>query len=394
MQAFLKQLPRHFSLHDTEAMARAIQLARHGLYTTAPNPRVGCVLSKNGDIIASGWHQQAGSKHAEIEALSKAGEQAKGATAYVTLEPCSHHGKTPPCADALIKAGVKRVVAAMVDPNPQVAGNGLKALHDAGIETSWGLLEEDAKALNPGFIKRMLHQQPLLRVKMATSLDGRTAMASGESKWITGPAARADVQRWRAQSCAIVMGVDSVLSDDPSMTVRQADWLGESPELWQQQPIRQPLRIVLDSQCRIPLNAKLLQQPGKTAIATTENSLKQYGDKISQLRNLGHEVIITNSGDQIDLPSLLRKLAKKEINEVLVETGPTLAGAFIQAGLVDELILYMAPKLMGHAAKPSLNLPGLDKMSDCLQLNLKDIRQVGEDLRIIASPAPIAPEAS
>jgi len=394
MQAFLKQLPRHFSPHDTEAMALAIQLARHGLYTTSPNPRVGCVLSKNGNIIASGWHQQAGGKHAEIEALSQAGEQARGATAYVTLEPCSHHGKTPPCADALIKAGVKRVVAAMVDPNPQVAGNGLKALHDAGIETNWGLLEEDAKALNPGFIKRMLHQQPLLRVKMATSLDGRTAMASGESKWITGPAARADVQRWRAQSCAIVMGVDSVLSDDPSMTVRQSDWLGESPELWQQQAIRQPLRIVLDSQCRIPLNAKLFQQAGKTAIATTENSLKQHGDKISQLQNLGHEVIITNKSGQINLAPLLRELAKREINEVLVETGPTLAGAFMQAGLVDELILYMAPKLMGHAAKPSLSLPGLDKMSDCLQLNLKDIRQVGEDLRIIASPSPIAPEAS
>jgi len=275
-----------------------------------------------------------------------------------------------------------------------VAGNGLKALHDAGIETNWGLLEEDAKALNPGFIKRMLHQQPLLRVKMATSLDGRTAMASGESKWITGPAARADVQRWRAQSCAIVMGVDSVLSDDPSMTVRQSDWLGESPELWQQQAIRQPLRIVLDSQCRIPLNAKLFQQAGKTAIATTENSLKQHGDKISQLQNLGHEVIITNKSGQINLAPLLRELAKREINEVLVETGPTLAGAFMQAGLVDELILYMAPKLMGHAAKPSLSLPGLDKMSDCLQLNLKDIRQVGEDLRIIASPSPIAPEAS
>ena len=394
MQAFLKQLPRHFSQHDTEAMALAIQLARHGLYTTSPNPRVGCVLCKNGGIIASGWHQQAGGKHAEIEALNQAGEQARGATAYVTLEPCSHHGKTPPCATALIKAGVKRVVAAMVDPNPQVAGNGLKALHDAGIETNWGLLEEDAKALNPGFIKRMLHQQPLLRVKMATSLDGRTAMASGESKWITGPAARADVQRWRAQSCAIVMGVDSVLSDDPSMTVRQSDWLGSSPKLWQQQAIRQPLRIVLDSQCRIPLNAKLLQQAGKTAIATTEDSLKRHGDKISQLRNLGHEVIITNKTGQINLASLLRELAKREISEVLVETGPTLAGAFIQAGLVDELILYMAPKLMGHAAKPSLNLPGLDKMSDCLQLNLKDIRQVGEDLRIIASPFPIAPQAS
>ena len=190
------------------------------------------------------------------------------------------------------------------------------------------------------------------------------------------------------------MGVDSVLSDDPSMTVRQSDWLGESPELWQQQAIRQPLRIVLDSQCRIPLNAKLLQQAGKAAIATTADSLKQHGDKISQLRNLGHEVIITNNTGQVDLPSLLRKLAKKEINEVLVETGPTLAGAFIQAELVDELILYMAPKLMGHAAKPSLNLPGLDKMSDCLQLNLKDIRQVGEDLRIIAHPSPIAPEAS
>ncbi|MBL4607461.1 MAG: bifunctional diaminohydroxyphosphoribosylaminopyrimidine deaminase/5-amino-6-(5-phosphoribosylamino)uracil reductase RibD [Pseudomonadales bacterium] len=386
MHTFLDQLPQNFSRHDSDAMALAIQLARHGLYTTSPNPRVGCVLSKHEHIIASGWHQQAGGKHAEIEALKQAGDQAKGATAYVTLEPCSHHGKTPPCADALIKAGVKRVIAAMVDPNPQVAGRGLKKLHDAGIHVSWGLMEEESKNLNPGFIKRMLHQQPFVRVKMATSLDGRTAMASGESKWITGPAARADVQRWRAQSCAIVMGVDSVLSDNPSMTVRKSDWLGDTPALWETQEIRQPLRIVLDSQLRIPLTAKLLQQAGETWVVTTENSAQSKQNKIKELPNLGTEVITIQSNDQIDLPSLLKKLAEREVNEVLVETGPTLAGAFLQAELVDELIFYMAPKLMGHAAKPSLNLPGLEKMSDCLQLNFKDIRQVGEDLRIIANP--------
>ena len=386
MHAFLSRLPQDFSQHDTEAMAKAVQLAQRGLCTTSPNPRVGCVLSKNGQVIADGWHQQAGDKHAEIEALTQAGEYAQGATAYVTLEPCSHHGKTPPCADALIEAGVTRVVAAMVDPNPKVAGSGLKKLHDAGIDVAWGLLEEESKALNLGFIKRMLNQQPLVRLKMASSLDGRTAMASGESKWITGPAARADVQRWRAQSCAIIMGVDSVLKDDPSMTVRQADWLGEQPELWKTQAIRQPLRVVLDSQLRIPLQAKLLQQPGSTLIATTQHGIDTQAGKLKQLKKQGHEIIISPDTQHIHLPDLLHKLADRDINEALVETGPTLAGAFIQANLVDEMIFYIAPKLMGHAAKPLLQLPGLDHMSDCLQFKFKDIRQVGEDLRIIASP--------
>lgn len=386
MHAFLSRLPQDFSQHDTKAMAKAVQLAQRGLCTTSPNPRVGCVLSKNGQVIADGWHQQAGDKHAEIEALTQAGEYAQGATAYVTLEPCSHHGKTPPCADALIEAGVTRVVAAMVDPNPKVAGSGLKKLHDAGIDVAWGLLEEESKALNPGFIKRMLNQQPLVRLKMASSLDGRTAMASGESKWITGPAARADVQRWRAQSCAIIMGVDSVLKDDPSMTVRQSDWLGEQPELWKTQAIRQPLRVVLDSQLRIPLQAKLLQQPGSTLIATTQHGIDTQAGKLKQLKKQGHEIIISPDTQHIHLPDLLHKLADRDINEALVETGPTLAGAFIQANLVDEMIFYIAPKLMGHAAKPLLQLPGLDHMSDCLQFKFKDIRQVGEDLRIIASP--------
>lgn len=386
MHAFLSRLPQDFSQHDTKAMAKAVQLAQRGLCTTSPNPRVGCVLSKNGQVIADGWHQQAGDKHAEIEALTQAGEYAQGATAYVTLEPCSHHGKTPPCADALIEAGVTRVVAAMVDPNPKVAGSGLKKLHDAGIDVAWGLLEEASQALNPGFIKRMLHQQPLVRLKMASSLDGRTAMASGESKWITGPAARADVQRWRAQSCAIIMGVDSVLKDDPSMTVRQSDWLGEQPELWKTQAIRQPLRVVLDSQLRIPLQAKLLQQPGSTLIATTQHGIDTQAGKLKQLKKQGHEIIISPDTQHIHLPDLLHKLADRDINEALVETGPTLAGAFIQANLVDEMIFYIAPKLMGHAAKPLLQLPGLDHMSDCLQFKFKDIRQVGEDLRIIASP--------
>lgn len=386
MHAFLSRLPQDFSQHDTEAMAKAVQLAQRGLCTTSPNPRVGCVLSKDGQVIADGWHQQTGDKHAEIEALTQAGEYAQGATAYVTLEPCSHHGKTPPCADALIEAGVTRVVAAMVDPNPKVAGSGLKKLHDAGIDVAWGLLEEESKALNLGFIKRMLNQQPLVRLKMASSLDGRTAMASGESKWITGPAARADVQRWRAQSCAIIMGVDSVLKDDPSMTVRQADWLGEQPELWKTQAIRQPLRVVLDSQLRIPLQAKLLQQPGSTLIATTQHGIDTQADKLKQLKKQGHEIIISPNTQHIHLPDLLHKLADRDINEALVETGPTLAGAFIQANLVDEMIFYIAPKLMGHAAKPLLQLPGLDHMSDCLQFKFKDIRQVGEDLRIIASP--------
>lgn len=382
-------LSRHhtFSLADSQFMAQAIQLAGHGLYTTAPNPRVGCVLAQNNVLIASGWHQKAGGPHAEIVALTAAGADARGATAYVSLEPCSHQGRTPPCADALIAAGVKRVVAAMVDPNPRVSGQGLKKLHEAGIDVSWGLLEDDAKALNPGFILRMQEQGPWVRAKVASSLDGRSAMASGESKWITGPAARADVQRWRAQSGALVMGINSILRDDPSMTVRQHDWLGQLPELWHTEPIQQPLRVVLDSHLRIPLSSKILAQDGKTLVITLPDTLEQQKHKVRQLSETGIDVVSgLPSGQRLDLTGVLQQLVQRDINEVLVESGPTLTGAFLHEGLIDELILYMAPKLMGDQAQAAFILPGLERINQCPPLRIKDIRQVGEDVRIIASP--------
>lgn len=391
MSDFLQQhRPSHFSITDTQAMAEALQLARRGWYTTAPNPRVGCVLSLNERIIARGWHQQAGGPHAEIVALNAAGEQARGATAYVSLEPCSHHGRTPPCADALIRAGIKRVVAAMVDPNPLVSGQGLKKLFDQGIEVNWGLLEDEARALNPGFIRRMQQQKPWVRLKMAGSLDGRCAMASGESQWITSPAARADGQRWRAQSGAVLMGIDSVLSDDPAMTVRLNDWQGPVPELWQHEPIQQPLRVVLDSHLRLPLDSKILKQSGQTLVITQDESLNSQHNKVQALTDLGIAVrSVPTAGQHLDLAKVLELLAQHAINEVLVESGPTLSGAFLQAGLVDEVILYLAPKLLGHEARGLFALPGLEQLSLCPTLRIKDLRQMGEDVRIIAALNPV-----
>ena len=388
MNAFLGSLSQEFSTFDIKAMALAIQLAKKGLYTTSPNPRVGCVLSKNQQITATGWHRQAGYGHAEVEALKAAGDQTAGCTAYVTLEPCSHHGRTPPCCEALIQAGITRVIAAMIDPNPKVAGAGLKKLHDAGIEVAYGLLQSDAEALNPGFIKRMTLNRPLVRAKLATSLDGKTAMASGESKWITGPASRADVQRWRARSCAIVMGVESVLSDNPSMNVRLKNWLGDKPESWQQnKDIRQPLRVILDSQLRTPLDAGMFSLGGKTLIITSPESLSTQTQRIAHYQQAGAEIVsIALTRGHIDLTQLLIFLAQREINEVLVESGSTLTGVFLNDQLIDELIYYIAPKLMGHAAQSAFRLPGLDTMSQCISLDIKDLRQVGQDVRIIAAP--------
>lgn len=395
MSDFLQQQrPSHFSSSDTQAMAEAIQLARQGLYTTAPNPRVGCVLVRDERIIARGWHQKAGGPHAEVVALQAAGELARGATAYVSLEPCSHHGRTPPCADALIRAGIKRVVAAMVDPNPLVSGQGLKKLMDHGIEVSWGLLEDEAKALNPGFIRRMQQQKPWVRLKMAGSLDGRCAMASGESQWITGPAARADVQRWRAQSGAIITGIDTVITDDPSLTLRLNDWLGPVPELWQHEAIQQPLRVVLDSQLRLPLASKILKQSSRTLVITLDETFSKQASKVEKLSAMGITVSsVPKAGKHLDLAKVLDLLAQHAINEVLVESGPTLSGAFLQAGLVDEVILYLAPKLLGHEARGIFSLPGLDHLADSPRLRIKDLRQIGEDVRIIACPEPKAQPA-
>ena len=363
---------------DAFFMARAMHQARKGLYTTDPNPRVGCVLVKNGGVIGEGWHQRAGQPHAEIEALQNATEDTSGATAYVTLEPCSHHGRTPPCCEALVKAGIKRVVAAMQDPNPKVAGQGLAYLKAAGIEVNSGLLEEDAKALNRGFIKRMTENSPFVRSKLAMSLDGRTAMASGESKWITSPEARADVHRLRAESSAILTGINTVLADDPSLTARI------------DKEVVQPIRVVLDSTLRMPLTAQMLTLPGRTLILTCNQTtaaspefVEGHKDKLQKLQNVGAEVYsLTENEDRLDLAEVLTFLAGQNINEVLVEAGSVLNGALLAENLVDEWVAYMAPKILGDKGRGLFHLPSLDELADIKLIKFKDIRQVGVDLRL------------
>lgn len=369
-----------WSFADRELMSRALELAARGLYTTEPNPRVGCVLVHGEQVVGEGWHVQAGEGHAEVNALAQAGERARGATAYVTLEPCSHFGKTPPCADALIKAGVSRVVAAMQDPNPQVAGNGLQRLRDAGIEVTCGLLEEQARELNPGFIKRMQQGLPWVRVKLAMSLDGRTAMASGESKWITGPAARADVQRLRARSGAVISGADSVLLDDSALTVRASE-LGLSADEAAAAVQRQPLRVLIDSLRRVPLEQRLFREAGPTLVISTsaEQAAESY-------QSIGSELLALPGDDgKVDLVTVLRNLAERGCNEVLVEAGAGLSGAFWRAGLVDELIVYMAPRLLGSQARPLMQLP-FESMSEAMDIAVTDMRAIGQDWRITARP--------
>lgn len=369
------------AISDRSMMARALQLAERGLYTTDPNPRVGCVLVRDGQIVGEGWHVRAGEGHAEVNALIEAGAQARGATAYVTLEPCSHTGRTPPCADALVTAGVARVVAAMQDPNPLVAGRGLARLRDAGIEVECGVLEAQAAVLNAGFVKRMQTGLPFVRLKLAMSLDGRTAMASGESQWITGPEARADVQRLRARSSAVVSGADAVLLDDSALTVRSAQLgLPEAEALAAAE--RQPLRVLVDGRLRVPLTSRLFQQDGPVLVACR---LDQSPEQ--DYRAVGAELLAlpSASSDFVDLEALLRLLASRGCNEVLVESGAGLAGAFLRAGLVDELVIYMAPRLLGSLARPLLELP-FDSMAEAMQLDVTDMRVVGRDWRITARP--------
>lgn len=375
-------MSERFSGDDHLHMAQALRQARRGLYTTDPNPRVGCVLVRDGTLVGKGGHLRAGEPHAEIHALRMAGDLARGATAYVTLEPCSHHGRTPPCADALIQAGVSRVVAAMKDPNPLVAGRGMARLAAAGITTASGLLEAQARQLNPGFISRMERGRPFVRLKLAASLDGRTAMRSGESQWITGAAARADVQRLRARSSAIVTGVDTLLHDNASLTVRAAE-LGLAPELAEQVVLRQPLRVVLDSQLRLPADARLLSLPGEVLVVT---ALPPDHPRAGGLSEAGARVLSLPGGDgRVDLEALLARLASEyQCNELLLECGATLAGAALQAGLVDELVLYMATTLLGSSARPLLELP-LERMAQQYRLQLKDSRMLGDDLRLTLS---------
>lgn len=366
---------------DRQMMARAIQLAARGLCTTEPNPRVGCVLVRDGRIVGEGWHVQAGEGHAEVNALAMAGEHAKGATAYVTLEPCSHFGKTPPCADGLINAGVSRVVAAMQDPNPQVAGQGLARLCEAGIAVESGVLESEARALNPGFIKRMETGLPWVRMKLAMSLDGRTAMASGESQWITGPDARSDVQRLRARSGAVISGADSVLLDDSALTVRAAE-LGLPEAEAAAAAARQPLRVLVDGRLRVPLESRLFHQPGPVLVACRmpRGRAPDYGFAGAELLTLPDE-----AGEYVDLQALLRELAGRGCNEVLIESGAGLSGAFYRAGLVDELIIYMAPRLLGSCARPLIELP-FDTMAEAMDVEITEMRAVGRDWRITAQP--------
>ena len=372
-----------FSLKDHQAMALAIRLAKKGLYTTHPNPRVGCILMKDNKILAKGWHERPGQPHAEINALNQLSpEQARGTTAYVTLEPCFHTGRTPPCSQALIKAGVSRVVIAMQDPNPLVSGQGLQQLREAGIEVSQGLLEKEARALNPGFIKRMEQGLPWVSVKLAMSLDGRTAMASGESQWITGEQARKDVQFLRAKASAILTGRGTVLTDNPSLNVRLT-----ARDLHIKGKIRQPARIVLDSALKIPSDAVMLGLEGETLILTSEAGASNT-DKVRVLQKKGAKIfpLQTNSFGGVSLTAALMELAKQEMNEIHVEAGATLCGALIKENLVDELVVYMAPYLMGAEARGLLNLPGLERMKDKIALEVKDIRAIGTDWRIIARP--------
>lgn len=363
-----------FSVTDHKFMARALQLAERGRYSTHPNPRVGCVIVNDGEVIAEGWHEVAGGPHAEVMALDAAGTAAHGATAYVTLEPCSHHGRTPPCCDSLIQAGIARVVFAAADPNDQVAG--ALALTTAGIEVSGGLLADAAQRLNEGFFARHQLGRPFVRIKVAASLDGATAMDDGSSQWISGTASRADVQRLRAAASAILTGIGTVLADDPSLNVRDAtlDTRG-----------RQPLRVVIDSQLRMPATSRMLALQGATLVYCVNDANR------AALERAGAEVVrISAEGGRPDLKAVLADLATREINEVLVEAGASLGGAFLQARLVDELVLYQAPVLLGSQTRGLFTTPDWRALSDKLALKVVDLRQFGADTRIIARPDAVS----
>jgi diaminohydroxyphosphoribosylaminopyrimidine deaminase/5-amino-6-(5-phosphoribosylamino)uracil reductase len=372
-----------FNDFDRFAMQRALELAARGLETTHPNPHVGCVIARRERIVGEGWHERAGEPHAEVIALRAAGSNALGATAYVTLEPCSHHGRTPPCVAALVEAKVSRVVFAVHDPNPLVNGEGAKALHRAGITVQSGLMEAEATALNAGFIKRMQHGRPWVRVKSAMSLDGRTALANGESQWITGEAARDDVQRLRARSSAILTGIGTLLADDPQLTVRIG---GEA---------RQPLRVILDTRLRTPPGARLFETQGDVLILTTANfAASDVAARAAALEKCGARIEAMSSAQPennvqtrwVDLQAALARLAELEVNEVLVEAGPTLSGEFVRQSLADEVIIYVAPTLLGPTARALLELPRLAELSAAQRLEFIDAIQIGGDLRLRLRP--------
>ena len=359
-----------FTATDSAHMARALRLAWRGRFSAHPNPRVGCTIVREGRVVGEGWHEIAGGPHAEIVALTEAGERAGGATVYLTLEPCAHHGKTPPCADALISAGVSTVVAAMADPYPEVSGKGFAALQAAGIEVRTGLLENEARRLNEGYLSRVERARPFLRLKIAASLDGGTAMLSGESRWITGPEARIDVQRLRAASGAVLTGVGTVLDDDPSLTVREPGLCAS-----------QPMRVIVDTRLRTPPDAKLLGLPGQTLVFCSDSrkrgGLERAGATVIELPERNGRVCVGNA---------LEDLAGRGINDVLAECGPTLAGSLLADGLVDELVIYQSPHIMGSETRSMFNTPDWRSLNDRRSLEIIDVRRVGGDTRITARP--------
>jgi diaminohydroxyphosphoribosylaminopyrimidine deaminase/5-amino-6-(5-phosphoribosylamino)uracil reductase len=379
-----------FTVADHRFMARALQLAQRGLFTTSPNPRVGCVLVHGCEVVGEGWHVRAGEPHAEVHAIAAAGLRAPGATAYVTLEPCSHHGRTPPCADALIAARVGRVVVAMQDPNPKVAGAGLERLRAGGIDTAVGLLTDEARELNIGFVSRHERGRPWVRVKTAASLDGCTALANGVSQWITSPQARRDGHRWRARACAVMAGIGTLQADDPRLNVREVE------------TTRQPMRIVVDRNLDMSPHARVLEGGNVLVFCAREKR-----ERAAQLRAAGAEVmVLADASGKVDLAAMMRELARRELNEIHVESGNRLNGALLRAGLVDELLVYLAPQLLGDAARGMFDLGELTTLEQRVNLRMQDIRRVGPDLRIVArieasntlergqgiSPSPLAGE--
>lgn len=363
----------HHDLNAPRHMARALELARRGLYTTTPNPRVGCVIVHDGAVVGEGWHQRAGEPHAEVLALQAAGERAKGATAYVTLEPCAHHGRTPPCCDALAAAGVARVVAAMEDPNPQVAGKGFAMLRAANVAVQGGLMAQEAEELNIGFVSRMRRGRPWVRLKVAASLDGKTALSNGQSQWITDEAARRDGHAWRAQACAVLTGIGTVKDDNPQLTVRHV----ATP--------RQPQRIVIDSRLETPDDAKLLGEGTLIVAASAKNTAR-----VEALRACGAEILVLpNASGKVELGDLMLELGRRGINELHVEAGYKLNGSLMNEGLVDELLVYLAPSLLGDTARGMFHMPQLQSLAGKRKLAFIDVRRFGPDLRILARVAPV-----
>jgi diaminohydroxyphosphoribosylaminopyrimidine deaminase/5-amino-6-(5-phosphoribosylamino)uracil reductase len=370
-----------FTAADHIYMARALQLARRGLFTTSPNPRVGCVIVAAGEVVGEGWHERAGEPHAEAHALAAAGSRASGATAYVSLEPCSHHGRTPPCADALIAARVARIVVAMHDPNPKVAGTGVQQLRAAGIDTSVGLLAHEARELNIGFVSRHERGRPWVRVKTAASLDGRIALANGVSQWITSPEARRDGHRWRARACAVMAGIGTLQADNPRLDVRDVE------------TTRQPMRIVVDRRLEMTPSARVLEGGNVLVFCAREE-----GERAAELRGAGAEVVaLPDASGKVDLAAMMQELARRELNEIHVESGNRLNGALLKAGVVDELLLYLAPQLLGDAARGMFDLGVFTSLDQRVPMSIHDLRRVGPDLRIVAriqrsSPSPLGGE--